>query len=176
MGKKTAKGFYFLIILSGLFLSCYGFYTVIDASRCRKWEVVPGRIMDSFFVESSDIHKSRIGKTFIPDIKYEYSYRGETKFNNQVGYFGRDLQGLSQSFYEGSEKDVMDFLKTYPLDSNVDVYVNPEDSSQSVLDTGLKFPMFMPLLYGFFMVLLGIHLHVFGAFYAADNKNIGKLS
>ncbi|MBN1864993.1 MAG: DUF3592 domain-containing protein [Victivallales bacterium] len=176
MDGKIARGVYVLLFLSGLGLCCLGFVDIIDARKCRSWDVVPGRIMDSSFVETSDIHKNRIGQTYIPDIKYEYSYAGTTQFNNQIGYFGKSLSGVSESFYEGTEADVVTMLSDYPVDLAVDVFVNPERPSQSVLDAGLKFPVFMPFLYGFFLILFSIHLYVFGCFYVTDNKSAGKLA
>ncbi len=176
MGGKLAKVFLTLLFISGLLLCCYGFVDIVDARKCRSWDITQGRIMDSFFVENSDIHKSRIGQTFIPDVKYEYSYGGTTHFNNQIAYFGKNFLGVSESFYEGSEAEVVATVSKYPVNSIVDVYINPESPSQSVLDISLKFPVFMPFLYGFFLILLSIHLYVFGSFYVTDNKSTGKLA
>ena len=87
------------------------------------------------------------------------------------------LLAVQESFilyYSGSESEIKDFLKKFPANSVIDVYVNPEDPKESVLETDLKMPVFIPLLFGFLLMLLALHLLFFGDKYLNHNKEKNK--
>jgi len=131
--------------------------------------------MDSYIAEIPDIPNNKTTETALPDLKYEYSFKGVTYFSQSIGYYGEDTLGLSDSYYAGTEDEVAALIDQYPINAMVDVYVNPESPSQSVLDTGLKLPVFMPFLLGLLLVFAGFHIFIFGNLYIPDSQKTGKL-
>jgi uncharacterized protein DUF3592 len=170
--KKSFKKCFLTVFLVtlGLFFSGYGVFRIINARKCKDWTVLKGRIMDSSIVEISDYSNNNSTETSLPDIKYEYKCNDITYFNDNIGYYGRYTLGLSDSYYAGTEDQIANFVSKYPINSSVDVYVNQGNASESVLDTDLKLPVFMPFLFGVLLVFAGFHIFMYGNFYIPDTK------
>lgn len=171
MKKKQKKTILTIILVSlGIFFSGYGIFRINNAWECKKWPIVPGRIMDSSIVELSDRSNNRSTETSLPDIKYEYKYKGLTYFKNNIGYYGQYTLGLSDSFYAGTEDQIAGFISKYPINSKVDVHINPKNPAESVLETDLKLPVLMPFFLGVLFLFAGFHIFMFGNFYIPDSK------
>ena len=162
---KIRKILIVVLLLLGALISLYGLRSIFNARKCKDWTVVKGRIMDSNITYITDLPNNKTTETSLPDVKYEYVFNNHTYFNQTIAFYGEHTVGLSDSYYAATEDDVLTFLSKYPLNSSVDVYVNPLKPSQSVLDTGLKLPIFMPFLFGILSIFAGFHLYLFGNFY-----------
>lgn len=163
-------------LVFGILIAGYGVLRIFEANQCKNWSKVKGRIMDSNVAEIPDLPNNKTTETSLPDIKYEYSFKGTTYFSQNIGYYGENTLGLSDSFYAGTEEQINLFVSQYPINSIIDVYVNPAKPSQSVIDPGLKLPVFMPFLLGVLLAFAGCHIYLFGNFYIPDSKKIGKLA
>ena len=159
-----------LFVILGILFSSYGVLRINNARKCKDWPIVKGRIMDSSITEIPDSSNNTSTETSLPDIKYEYAYNDITYFKNNIGYYGEHTLGLSDSYYAGTEDQIASLLSKYPINSLVDVHVNPENPGESVLDTGLKLPVFMPFLLGALFVFAGCHIFMYGNFYIPEAK------
>lgn len=175
MGKKIYQVIIICFWVLGVLGAGYGILRIIEANKCKNWTRVKGRIMDSYVAEITDLPNNKTTETSLPDIKYEYSFKGVTYFSQNIGYYGKETLGLSDSFYAGTEDEVNAFIDKYPINGMVDVYVNPETPAQSVLDTGLKLPVFMPFLFGILLIFAGFHIYLFGNLYIPNSQKTGKL-
>ena len=142
MRSKIRKILIMVFLVLGIFISSYGFIRVLDARKCKDWTVVKGRIMDSYVAEIPDLPNNKTTETSLPDIKYEYSFKGQTYFSQDIGYYGKDTLGLSDAYYAGNEDQVAAFVSKYPINAMVDVYVNPAQPSQSVFGYWNEAPHF----------------------------------
>jgi len=176
MRKYTRKGLILFFLVFGMLISLYGASHIFSAIKCKEWPVVKGRIMDSYIAEISDLPNNKTTETSLPNIKYEYFFKDHSYFNNTIGYYGKDTLGLTDSYYAGSEDEVSIIIAEYPINAIVDVYVNPDAPAESVLDTGLKLPVFMPLFFGVLLLLAGFHIYLFGNFYIPSSKQLGRLA
>jgi hypothetical protein len=98
------------------------------SNRQHTWEKVEGTIT------SSNVEMS--GGYWVPMIRYEYSHRGRTYRGDRV----RSLE-ISVNWLSPAESAVAKF----PENASVIVYVNPADSTFSVLEPGGD-SRFLPLL------------------------------
>lgn len=176
MKKNIRKALILFLLLAGSVITVYGFQRIMEASKCKGWTVVKGRIMDSYVTVIPDLPNNKTTEAYLPDIKYEYSFKGNTYFNHKIGYYGKNTLGLSDSYYAAPEEEVSEFVNNYQIDSKVDVYVNPEDPKQSILDPSLKLPVFMPFLFGILLLFAGGHIFLFGNFYISDMNKTGRLA
>lgn len=176
MRNKIRKALIIIFLICGAVIAGYGFLRIKEAGKCKSWTVIKGRIMDSFVAEIPDLPNNKTTETSYPDIKYEYSFKGRTYFRHNIGYYGKDTLGLSDSYYAGTEQEVAAFVSKYQIDSRVDVYVNPDNPAESVLDPGLKLPIFMPFMFGILLLFAAGHIYLFGNFYIPDIKRTGKLA
>ena len=92
----------------------------------------------------------------------EYKYKEQIYFSPSLAYFPSSMLALQNSYYADREESVLAFIKQYPVNSEVDVYVNPDRPDMSVLDVSLKMPVFLTLLFGLFVIYCAIHLSLFG--------------
>ena len=162
-GSKFHKLLTVALFAVGLVLFAYGVRDVAKAWRCSSWPVVKGRVMDAGI---SEIDKGigGVDVRFAPDFKYEYKFKGTIKFGNAIGYFPPSALGLSESYYASNEYQALRFISRYPVDSSVDVYVNPDNPSESVLEPGVKLPVLMPLIIGALCMYAAFHAWVFRRF------------
>lgn len=158
--KNIAIAFF---LICGVIISVYGIQRILQAKQCKNWTVVKGVIMDSNIEDISDLSNNKTTETSLPDIKYEYAFKGITYFNHIIAYHGDSTFGLSDSYYAGTEDDILKIISKYPVNSKVDVYLNPKDPHQAILDTGLKLPVFMPFLLGVLLLCAATHLYIFGS-------------
>jgi hypothetical protein len=172
---KFQKVLVTLILAVGLIIAGVGINRILEARKCKDWEIIKGRVLSSMIKENSDIpySESKIDN-FHPDITYEYRYKGTVYFKQTIGYIPSKDPAIHTAYYSGSESEIKDFLKKFPANSVIDVYVNPEDPEESVLETDLKMPVFIPLLFGFLLMLLALHLLFFGDKYLHLNKEETK--
>lgn len=176
MKKYARKVLMFSLLIVGISIAGYGAFHIFSATKCKAWPVVKGRIMDSSVSQISDLPNNKTTETSLPDIKYEYFFDGKSHFNSTIGYYGENTLGLTDSYYAGTEDEIAAIIAKYPIDAIVDVYVNPENPAESVLDTGIKLPVFMPFFLGVLFVFAGFHMYLFGNFYIHFSTKLGKLA
>lgn len=160
-GSKFHRLLVVALLVAGLVLATYGIRDVARAWRCSSWSEVKGRVMDTGIFEIDEGVGNGVEARFVPDIKYEYKFEGKTHFNNAIGYFPPNTIGLSESYYASDEAGALCFISRYPVDSRVHVYVNPANPSESVLDSGINPPVFIPVILGVLCIYAAFHTWVF---------------
>ncbi len=161
----SGSKFHGLLIVALLFaggvLLVYGVGDTARAWRCSYWPVVKGRIMDSGISEIDEGVGNGVEARFVPDIKYEYKFKGESHFNNAIGYLPPSVIGLSDSYYASDEDSALRFAAHYSVNSHRDVYVNPVNPAEAVLDPSIKLPIFIPMILGALCVYTAFHMWFF---------------
>ncbi|MFA6567419.1 MAG: DUF3592 domain-containing protein [Victivallales bacterium] len=153
------------VLLAGLVVSGYGISIILDASKCRNWNSVKGRIIHSFAADACGMPENKTEAVLNPYIVYEYAIGGRTYFSDNISFldFGT-LANLGDTYYSGSEDEVRKLLNKYPVDAAVTVYYNPGNIEESVIDTGLKPPVFIVFILGLLLSYISFHIYIYGAF------------
>jgi len=168
--KKTLVVFF---LIAGFIISGFGILDINTALQCKQWSVVKGRIMGST-VGELETPGAGNPEAYIPDIAYEYKYKGQTYFSQSIVYLPDSITALHSTYYAGSENEILDFIKKYPINSEVDVFVNPDNPECAVLDTTLKMPLFITLLFGGLLIYLALHISLFGDRYVLSKPEVKK--
>ncbi|MEL6526937.1 MAG: DUF3592 domain-containing protein, partial [Chloroflexota bacterium] len=110
------------------------------------WETVAGTIVTSDVLDVSDTSGTR----FTGQVVYSYTFEGETYENDAINLLGNLLVR--------NEADAAQMVVPYPVGAMVDVYVNPDNPSESVLDRSLSGGLQGLIGFGAMMLLLSLGL------------------
>ncbi|MDF7826065.1 DUF3592 domain-containing protein [Pontiellaceae bacterium B12227] len=154
----------FLIVFGGIFalvgslmLKPMAIDPVQKIQRAKNWSVVPAVVVSSK-VKS---HDSDDGTTYSPYIAYRYELNGHEYFGDQLTFIGGSSSG-----YESKAA----IVRQYPKGYEFQVYVNPLDPAESVINpkasAGLLFCL-IPLIF----TLVGIGI-IIGGFRAGKGGKI----
>lgn len=122
MTAQTA--FVFVIALVGIAFAALGMGEVLKARQSSHWPSVHGRITASKIIRRSGKQSVR------PFIEYTYSAAGREFVGNRVE-FGVPIINGPSSLAEP-------LVSRYPAGTDVVVYVNPINPSESVLEPGVR--------------------------------------
>ena len=158
------------VLLIGLLVSTYGVSIILNASKCKGWNSVKGRIIHSFLADAVGMSEKKTKDVLTPYIVYEYAVDGRTYFSNSIAFldFGHFFN-FGDTYYAGSEDEVRRLLNKYPVDSAVMVYYDPENIEKSVIDTGLKTPVFIVFILGLLLSYISFHIYIYGVFAHPNN-------
>ncbi len=106
------------LALMGIFGIASGIVASAKSFRMRRWRAAPGR------VTSSDIDPGTLSAPRW-EIEYEYTVDGRAYIGDRVALAQRRRHG-----YE----DAMEQLRRYPQGQSVEVFYDPRDPAQSVLE------------------------------------------
>jgi uncharacterized protein DUF3592 len=126
-----------VLIAGALIISLVGVLLKWRAGKQRDWVRVPGKIT------LSEIHR---GRYFDHVCEYSYAYGGVSYRGTRV----RSLQ-ISTNWRGPAERSAA----TYPVAADVEVWVDPENPGESVLEPG-GHKWFLPFIFflaGIFMVI-----------------------
>ena len=102
------------------------------AAVARNWPVTTGKILMS----GAEAYRARSGHShttmYRPNVVYEYSVNGQRLMGNRINF------GMSVGY--GSPSVAERVTTKYPIGSVVQVYYNPGDPSQAVLEKSAKSP------------------------------------
>jgi hypothetical protein len=149
MEKKTSYflGFLFLTIFS---IGCFwiGMNFIQDASQAQDWPTTDGVITYS----AVDSHSSHDGNLYAPNVQYTYTVNG-VKYSSNGIIFGT----ISTS--DGGYANEM--VNRYYVGKTVTVYYNPENPSDALLEPGIMWIYYLPIVFGLILLLIGIVLLIF---------------
>jgi len=118
-------------------LLCFEGYSAKRALDARDWVKVAGTITQSKLVRSyshsTNQHGSSRRRSSKLRLEYKYSYRGKSHTGNRITFGG--FEGLVHF----SGFDWSGTTEKYPRGKSVDIYIDPENPTASVLDR--EFPM-----------------------------------
>lgn len=143
-------GISFLFLLIGLGIAIFGVVTLLKAKESPSWPTAEGVITSSELESWLDDEGDRLYRA---DISYEY-WVGEIKLTGRNVKFGK----VSTNRSSDAEK----ILQKYPEGVPVNVYYNPDEYVDSVLEPGVHgSTWFMPIFglvfgaFGFGFLLIG---------------------
>ena len=137
---------YRLFILSSIILIAIGSINIYKAYKTTNWPSTQGRITSSEITTRSDTYRdsttNRLSEEtyYNAHITYEYEINGIIYSNDDVKVGG--------TIGTTSINWARETLNQYPKDKIVNIYYNPEDPGQSVLEVGLHFSTWFPLTMG----------------------------
>ena len=129
MYTKFEEGAVLVVSLAGFGLLFFGVAHLRKARASWDWERVPGQILTSSIEKVFDrMEDQQVSKV---KILYSYSVNGRTYKSAQFRLRRSDAN--VRSFLEARE-----FSERFPAGSTVEVYVNPLDPADSVLQPGMS--------------------------------------
>lgn len=142
--------------LVGIVLFIYGIKSILTAIDSRNWSHCKGTIIMSKVdqsTRSSGSSKNRhTTTTYSPKVKYKYIYNDHEYLSSRITFGDR----------RGGRKTAQTTINYYSVGKEVDVYFNPENPAQSVLQPG--YWSFGPLFPG--VIFFGVSFFV----YKSDRK------
>jgi hypothetical protein len=151
------KGFLGFIAALGLLFAIFGVFFIFDGLEARSWpsangEVVSTRVQRHTFMQQKvEYSESRreARRTYYPEITYRWTVDGQS-------YTG-SRWALGESHPDYKERPEAEKAAAgYPSGMAIDVYYDPADPSQPVLDRSLKLGAFVPLPLGLLFLAAGI--------------------
>lgn len=136
---------------AGLGVVLSGLISFASAMARANWPTAPGRITGSVVAASEWTMRSRSGTrhrtVYTPQIQYEYAAGGRTYSGDRVSF--------GQSGSSGSQGFAQQVVDRYPLGREVSVHYNPSAPDESVLEAGLPGVVFLPIVVGLVLLLIG---------------------
>ena len=142
----------FIFVVGRLFPLSFGFGSIIFLS-VGLWIINRGIQSENWdkgtaMITSSEIEKkesrsnddqgfTQTSTSFCVRVKYSYNVEGSNYEGNSVG-FGT----MSHNEISDAQKE----LKSYPIGKTIDVYYDPENPSDSVLNKGVFWPMYIVIV------------------------------
>lgn len=171
----SAKSLAVAVLFAGIAVSIYGISIILDASKCRNWSSVKGRILHSSAEDTGAIPQKKTKDVLRPSIVYEYAVAGKIYFSNNIAFLDLGpFSNLGDNYFSGSEDEIRELLNKYPADAPVTVYYNPANIGMSVIDTGLKVPVFIVFILGLLLTYMSFHIYIYGAFDHSRCKETGS--
>jgi len=148
IGLFVALGLGVLFTVVGYFVAFHFGKPILDnAKASTNWPTADG------VIESSEVAKSTNsdGDTmYSAEVVYQYEVNGQ-KLDSDNVFFGGDYSSSSRSDASGT-------VNRYPVGKEVEVFYDPDEPSNSVLEPGAKWMSYM--VYGIGMVFLVVGLLV----------------
>lgn len=151
MAKSSSFSFvtlvFGLIFLIAGYLVAFKFGAPIleNAKASEQWPKASGRITASHVETSRDSENKNM---YSAQVTYEYEVEGTTYTDDTV-WFGGDYSSSNRS-------DAQQTVSKYPAGQTVDVYYQPDDPANAVLEPGAKFTSYLVYGIGWMILLVGI--------------------
>ncbi len=136
--------FFGMFSLFGLVFAAVGVNTWMKAEASKRWLPADGQVV------SSDVdrhHSSKGGTTYRASVAYDYEYEGRTYKGSRIGIMS------SRSSDRGAAQRAAD---RYAAGTKVQVYVNPADPYEAVLEPGGGGFAVMFILFGGVFAAIGV--------------------
>ncbi len=135
----------------GLALAGRGAWNVNQAAGNSGWSLTHGEILSSDVVEQPS-HEVGVGSTYLAEVQYRYHVE-------DTGYLG---DRVAIGYYSsGSYSEAWQLAERYRQGSRVDVWFDPDDPEQAVLQRGADSNSWLELSVGAGILLLGAVLLYF---------------
>jgi len=149
------KLFYYFFIIFGGVLVIFGIYYSIISNEASEWPSVDGTIgSTSIRTHYSTMYNATPNtntstKTYYPEITYSWLIDGQSYEGKRYGF------GYSHPDY--SEKsEAKKAAKNYRTGQVIEVFYNPKNPEQAVIDRSEMIVSYIPLLMGIFFSAVGV--------------------
>ena len=148
------KAFCYFFIAIGVLLIIFGVYFTILSNGASAWPSVKGTIADTkiqthLSTINNPTTKSTFNKTYYPEITYSWSIDGKSYQGKRYGL------GYTHPKYPEkmkAKKAVKDFLPG----QSIEVFYDPNNPMDAVIDRSEKLVSFIPLFMGLFFLAVGL--------------------
>jgi len=129
--------------LIGLLMMMQGGERIREVRQTEAWRTAQG------VVEASDVYvmAGSQGEQWRPHVTYSYAVSGRLIVSTRMS--------MSKPRLEETREQALAYLARYPVGGSVTVRYNPEDITQSVLDTDTPASAYVNLLFGCALALIG---------------------
>jgi len=138
-------------VIGGIWATNYWFGEYNLAKESITWKTYPGRILSkqiSYFKPAGQTGTQVSGKTYVPDVKYEFEYKGKMYQWSVI-----DLRNAPASGDQRKSQMVLDMLPE--VGEPVDVYFSPE-KGMAVLIPGAENSNYFGLIIGVAFLAVGL--------------------
>jgi hypothetical protein len=130
----------------GIILTSISLYYLKMARNSLHWENTNGEITSS----EIKITKSKNGKTYQPDIHFNYQVYG-TEYTSKRVYFGSNL-GTS------SKNRAQKLIDKYPVGQKVKVYYDPMKNTRAVIEPGARWEIKFFVIFSALFIIIPLLL------------------
>jgi len=142
IGKQDIPRLIIMVII-GLALTFLGFAKIKKVVEAKRWPVTNGTVMSS---EIAGVSK------YYPSITYTYTI-------DSVVYNSNIISNIN--FNTKNRSVVEEFLKNYPLDSEIKVHYNKLKPSDAILEPGTNTGHILLLAFGVFILAIPVFEVIF---------------
>ncbi len=136
------------IILVGCAFISYGLGQMSKAKQSVNWPSAPGNIIRSEKEKHTTTEKSGSSKRevtyYLAAIDYEYQVGGKSYRSNRIAYEGQN------------RNQTVALLNRYPKGKSVEVFYDPDDPEEAVLERGMKKGSYFMPIFGAVWGLFGL--------------------
>jgi len=139
--KKFLAGLIFFVV--GAIILFFGYSWYKKAKDTESWPETEGIVLYS----EVNSHVSDGSTMYKPIVKYTYSVNGKEFTSSKYSY----------GEYSSSDSDfAYEIVDLYPKGKKVSVYYNPSKPYKAVLETGVGFMIYIPLVLGVIFSAIGL--------------------
>lgn len=141
----------------GVLLVIVGIVKLVQAGASSSWPAVKGTVVSCKVEKSSSSGKGRHGRKgrstsrYYANLRYEYAVEGKQHVGEKISF----------GTVGGTMAKAQENAKRYAEGSQVDVYYNPSDPSEAVMETGRKGSIYTFSGVGALFTLIGIGFAVY---------------
>ncbi len=146
MDKTMKFVFGILFPIIGLVMCIVGARTLYIDMVSTGWPTTDGTVIGTD-ISTSTGTRSGSSTTYTPQVKYEYRVSGLRYSNDKVFSTSRSTSDIDFA---------VEIVDKYAVGSTVTVYYNASDPQLAVLEPGLTWWSFIPLLIGFGLIVTGM--------------------
>ena len=142
IGRQDLPGL-IIIVLIGIGLTFLGITKFKKAAEAKSWPTTKGTITSS-----------KVGGAikYYPSLTYSYTV-------DSIEYSSNTISNIN--FNSKNSKTVEDFLKKYPLGSEIKVYYNGSEPSLAMLEPGINSGNIILLAFGILLLAIPVILIIF---------------
>lgn len=137
--------FSIVIIVIGTLMVFYQLYLLSKIKKSNNWKTIKGEIISS---KINTLSFTGGDKTYKADINYKYAIEGKEYFSNRV-FFGDKIRS------DSTTKSNM-LIRKYLEGCKIDVYYNPDNLGDSVLERRTSPYIIVLLIVGIFTAIIGL--------------------
>lgn len=126
-----------VFLAMGIFMSCFVLHGLWKIHDSKDWHVIDGVVVSSKLDDAGEL-----------TVKYSYTFKGAKYFNDKE-YFGWRIE--SEYGITGT-KGIM-----YKPERKIEVFVNPNNPNDSILDRDTRRGIYIPLLFILFFSVFGFY-------------------
>jgi hypothetical protein len=133
-----------VLVILGIGFSIWGHGVMMTTMASLKWPITQGNIT---FSEIKATSKIGPGYYYSPDVRYRYTVNGKDYNGNKV---------IAADYSSSSASRAGKITRQFKKGSNVNVYYNPENTSEAVLMPGGTLLTYVPFCFGIIATASGI--------------------